>query len=176
METGAFPGMASPPTHCLGNTRLRVLLHCQLKSRRCDGVHNSSYAPILNPVFNSAAGKQSCSLVFIPAGEEYDISEWQEKSKLEMFCHSFITIPGLRGLKTNPHTHLTSRSVISHSNCFRTLTDDLSLWTTGSISMLVFLGGAQSFVLLGEILDYNGVNINMKEDSQVTTIYTIVSL
>ena len=71
---------------------------------------------------------------------------------------------------------LTSRSVISHSNCFRTLTDNLNLWVTGSISMLLFSGGAQSFVLLKEILDYNGVNLNMKEDSQVTTTYTIVSL
>lgn len=93
-----------------------------------------------------------------------------------MFCHSFITIPRLRDLKTNPHTQFTSRPVISLSNCFRTLTDNLSLWVTGSIRMLVFSGGAQSFMLLGEILDYSDVNLNMREDSQVTTNYTILSL
>lgn len=42
--------------------------------------------------------------------------------------------------------------------------------------MLVFSGGAQSFMLLGEVLDYSDVNLNMREDSQVTTNYTILSL
>lgn len=93
-----------------------------------------------------------------------------------MFCHSFISIPRLRDLKPNPHTQFTSRPVISLSNCFRTLTDNLNLWITGSMRMLVFSGGAQSFMLLGEVLDYSDVNLNMREDSQVTTNYTILSL
>lgn len=105
-ETGAPPGMASSPTHCLGSIWLWLLLRCQLKTRCCSDVHNSSYAPVLNLVFNQESS--SVHWYSYPAGEEHDIGEWgggAGEGKIKMFCHSFISIPRLRDLKSNPHTH-----------------------------------------------------------------------
>lgn len=58
-----------------------------------------------------------------------------------LFLH-YLDIPRFRDLKTNPHTQLTSKSVNSHSICFRTLTDNLNFWVTGITNTLVFSGSA----------------------------------